>query len=333
MVLFILKIGFLYYFCRYNKKIDSMCKKEEIPFHHYSETVKYMNTIDSESGLCLYQDFPFILTQFEIIGDKAQATFPHRHDHYEIIFLEDAAGEHIIDCESYQIKSPVFYFLSKGQIHFWKLHRPLIGTAILFPREFLIPPTAALDQGGDLTLFNGLSTASHLYIKDKHLPNIREQLHHIKEEYLRKTDRDLSMLKAHIHILLVSLFRIYAEEQNEPILNNSNAIVRQFRQLVAENYLQIRSVQEYANLIKISSTHLRESVKRVTGYSPGQLIRQEIIFEAKRKLANTHFTTAEIGYSLHFEDTSYFSRFFKRETGESPSNYRKEIRKKYQITL
>ena len=102
--------------------------------------------------------------------------------------------------------------------------------------------------------------------------------------------------------------------------------MRTFRQLVAENYLTVRSVQEYADLIGISTTHLRNTVKDITGYSPGQLIRQEIIFEAKRKLANTELTTAQIGYALNFEDTSYLSRFFKRETGKSPSSYREEIR-------
>lgn len=148
---------------------------------------------------------------------------------------------------------------------------------------------------------------------------------------MRKSDRNLSVLRAYVHILLVNLFRIYASQQKDDITDTSNAMVREFRQLISENYLTVRSVQEYADLIGISATHLRDTVKDITGYSPGQLIRQEIIFEAKRRLANTEATTAEIGYGLNFEDTSYFSRFFKREVGKSPSHYRQEIRKKYKI--
>ena len=155
--------------------------------------------------------------------------------------------------------------------------------------------------------------------------------YYVQEEFSRKSDRSLSMLRAYVHILIVTLFRIHAREQNEKILDKSNVMVREFRQLVAENFITMRSVQEYADLIGISTTHLRDTVKEITGYSPGQLIRQEIIFEAKRQLANTEATTAEIGYALNFEDTSYFSRFFKRETGTSPSTYREEVRKKYRI--
>lgn len=311
-----------------------MHSKDDIPFHYYSETCNNVNIEDNQPVLSIDTSFPFLMTQFDIMNnDTAQAHFPHRHDYFEILFVEDSSGEHIIDYDSYTIKPPVFYFLSKGQIHFWKLNKPLTGKAMLFPREFLIPPATAFNHEGDLAIFNGLSKAPCVYIDDENLPVIRDLLSYIKEEFLQKSEGSLSMLRAYVHILLVRLFRIYASGQKENILDSSNAMVRNFRQLVSENYLTVHSVQEYADLIGISATHLRDTVKEVTGYSPGQLIRQEIIFEAKRKLANTEFTTAEIGYSLNFEDTSYFSRFFKRETGKSPSNYREEIRKKYQITL
>jgi AraC-like DNA-binding protein len=310
-----------------------MRNKQNLPFHYYSDTYKNVNINDGSPILNIDTNFPFLMTQFDIMNNTAQAEFPHRHDYFEILFIEGGSGQHIIDYEPYELKSPVFYFLSKGQVHFWKLNEPLKGNAILFPREFLIPPATGFNQEGDLAIFNTLSKAPYVCIDDERLPKVQGIFNRIKEEFSRETDRNLSVLRAYIHILLVNLFRFYAEEQSEDITDNSNAMVREFRQLVAENYLNVRSVQEYADIIGISTTHLRDTVKEVTGYSPGQLIRQEIIFEAKRQLANTEATTAEIGYGLNFEDTSYFSRFFKRETGKSPSSYREEIRKKYQISV
>lgn len=311
-----------------------MLNKDDIPFHHYSETYKYVNIMDGHPVLSIDPSFPFVMTQFDIMHDRAQAHSPHRHDYYEILFVEDGAGEHIIDYEPYEIKTPAFYFLSKGQIHFWNLNKPLSGKVLLFPREFLIPPAEnKFNHEDDLLIFNSLSNAPYVCISDENAPKIHEIFSNINEEFLRKSECSLSILRAYVHILLVSLLRVYAKEQPTNILDTTNTMVRKFRQLVSENYLTVRSVQEYADLIGISSTHLRDTVKDITGYSPGQLIRQEIIFEAKRRLANTELTTAEIGYTLNFEDTSYFSRFFKRETSKSPSNYREEIRKKYQITL
>lgn len=311
-----------------------MQNKDELPFHQYTETYKNVNIRDGHPALALDPSFPFVLTQFDKMNETAQAEFPHRHDYYEIIFVEDGSGQHIIDYESYEIKPPVFYFLTKGQIHFWKLKKELTGKVLLFPREFLIPPAEKqFNHEDDLLIFNSLNKAQQVYIDEDNLAKIHEILGNINEEFSRKSDCSLSILRAYLHILLVSLFRIYAKEQPTNILNNTNTLVRRFRQMVSENYLTIRSVQEYADLIGISATHLRDTVKNITGYSPGQIIRQEIIFEVKRRLANTEYTTAQIGYALNFEDTSYFSRFFKRETGLTPSNYREEIRKKYEIKV
>lgn len=310
-----------------------MDNKKAIPFHHYSETYKNVNKKNGHSVLSIDPNFPFLMTQFDIMNDEAQAEFPHRHDYYEILFIEDGEGEHIIDYEAYEVKPPAFYFLSKGQIHFWKLKKPLTGKVLLFPREFLIPPDTHLNNEDDLLVFNSLSKSPSVSIDNDCVPKVHEILSNINEEYLRKSECSLSILRAYTHILLISLLRIYSKELPRNILDTTNTMVRKFRQLVSENYLNIRSVQEYADLVGVSTTHLRDTVKDITGYSPGQIIRQEIIFEAKRRLANTEMTTAEIGYSLNFEDTSYFSRFFKRETGKSPSLYRVEIRKKYQILL
>ena len=48
--------------------------------------------------------------------------------------------------------------------------------------------------------------------------------------------------------------------------------------------------------------------------------------EARRLLAYTLMDVAEVGYRLGYEDPSYFSRAFRRETGLSPSAFRRPYR-------
>ena len=93
----------------------------------------------------------------------------------------------------------------------------------------------------------------------------------------------------------------------------------------------MRSVSAYAKKIGVSAGHLTDTVKEVTGSSPGKIIRQAIILEAKRLLAHTDLTVSQTCYTLSFDDPSYFGRFFKRETGQSPESFRKSIREKYHI--
>ncbi|MGQ1891049.1 helix-turn-helix domain-containing protein [Thermophagus sp. OGC60D27] len=308
-----------------------MDKKKDIPFHKYSETPNHISNLKGYIPDGITADFPFVMTSF---GNKTQAAntiHAHRHDYYEILFIEEGAGQHIIDYEPYELKPPSFFFISKGQIHFWQLTKPLKGKAMLFPREFLISPATNARTESDILNFNSLNQAPQLCIDKHDLPSLDELLKAIDEEFNRGTDRSLSVIRAYIHILLVKLMRIYNEEHVENILDPTNTMVRKFRQLVSDNFLKIRSVQQYAQMMGISTTHLRDTVKAITGYSPGQIIRQELVFEAKRKLANTALTIAEIAYSLNFEEPSYFSRFFTRETGVSPIQFREETRKKYQL--
>jgi AraC-like DNA-binding protein len=58
-------------------------------------------------------------------------------------------------------------------------------------------------------------------------------------------------------------------------------------------------------------------------------IQQRIITEAKRLLVYTQLTTVEISHTLGFKDTSYFCRYFKRETDLSPLTFRSSYREKY----
>jgi len=77
--------------------------------------------------------------------------------------------------------------------------------------------------------------------------------------------------------------------------------------------------------------HLNNSVKSVTGQTPGRLIRQETVMEAKRLFVYMEMTAAEVGYKLGFNDPSYFSRFFQRETGVSTMKFRHRLSENYQV--
>ena len=81
----------------------------------------------------------------------------------------------------------------------------------------------------------------------------------------------------------------------------------------------------YADQLGVTVSHLSGSVKAVTGLTPGQLIRQEVVLEAKRLFTHTDLTSAEIGHRLSFDDPSYFGRFFKRETAMTTMQFRESI--------
>ena len=114
-----------------------------------------------------------------------------------------------------------------------------------------------------------------------------------------------------------------------PGVRTENRIVREFKKLVISEHGSLLRVQDYAEIMNISVSRLSAVIKEATSLTPGQIVRNELVNSAKRMLANSDLNVSEICYSLKFEDPSYFGRFFKRETGFTPSVFREHIRGKY----
>lgn len=76
--------------------------------------------------------------------------------------------------------------------------------------------------------------------------------------------------------------------------------------------------------------HLSEVVKAQSGKPAIKHIHERLVLEARRLLFHTPESLKEIAFNLGFSEASYFTRFFKRETGLTPAEYRTSIRKMYQ---
>ncbi len=74
--------------------------------------------------------------------------------------------------------------------------------------------------------------------------------------------------------------------------------------------------------------HLRDMVKQETGRTVGDWVRERRALEARRLLAHTELTVAEVAYQIGFEDPSYFGRFFLKNGGVSPGKFRARFREK-----
>jgi len=82
-------------------------------------------------------------------------------------------------------------------------------------------------------------------------------------------------------------------------------------------------------MLNISAGHLSEVVKDQSGKSAITHIHERLVLEAKRLLFHTENSIKEVAFQLGFEDASYFNRFFKRITGNTPLDYRSSNREMY----
>ena len=99
-------------------------------------------------------------------------------------------------------------------------------------------------------------------------------------------------------------------------------ILHQFLKLVNSNGLRQRKIAFYADKLCITPNHLGAVIKRVSGLSVMQWINRHTIQKAKVLLRYSDLPVWEIAERMNFANPSFFSKFFKKETGMTPGQYR-----------
>lgn len=117
---------------------------------------------------------------------------------------------------------------------------------------------------------------------------------------------------------------LYKDKGNEkiPSLTKSEQICRTFAQLVVQHYGETRNVSWYAQKLGITHAHLCSVVKQVTGRTCIDIIASMVIMDAKSQLKSTKLSIQAISDSLNFANMSFFGKYFKRNVGMSPLEYR-----------
>lgn len=273
----------------------------------------------------LRPELPFEYLSFNDAPPIAQARYPHRHTFYEILYVTGGTGTHFIDFNAYTIEPNTFYFISPGQVHYWEVTTRIEGEILLFTDDFLLLAPADYMILRDFSFFHSVEDSLSLHIDELSHLRIMPLLRTISDEFKVYDFRAESVLRSYLHILLVQIQRICEDRETQAGTGRNKIgqkLTRQFKQLITKQFLIQRSVQEYANQIGVTVNHLNKTVKATTGNTPGQLIRKEIVLEAKRLFQHTDLTATEVGYRLNFDDPSYFGRFFKREVGMSPGQFK-----------
>jgi AraC-like DNA-binding protein len=136
-----------------------------------------------------------------------------------------------------------------------------------------------------------------------------------------------TVLQAYLHVFITCARRLVTPTHSRHEMGRASLLVGDFLDLLRRRSVE-PVVSAYSHELGVTPGHLAETVKKMTGKTPGQHIRNMQLVEAKRLLAYTEKTVAEIAYELGFKDAAYFGRFFKRELGCTPGEFRKDARLK-----
>ncbi len=133
------------------------------------------------------------------------------------------------------------------------------------------------------------------------------------------------MLQMLLKRLIIMCTRLAKEQHIVQKLDNEQIdVVRKFNVLVDTHYKTKRRVGDYAEMLFKSPKTLSNLFAIYNQKSPQQIILERLVLEAKRLITFTGKQNQEIAYELGFNDPAHFSRFFKKMTNYSPTQYREK---------
>jgi AraC family transcriptional activator of pobA len=245
---------------------------------------------------------------------------PGRKDFFEIVWLKNEDPLHALKLEDSNVKGDWIYLIPPYRVH--QLNKAgKNGELISFKREIL--------EEGDkeflldlFKIFNVQGEFSCLRMDAEAAADLSNVYKLLSEEY-NKGSENLPIVKTLLKALLLKLIQIKDLEFTDHDINQTR--VYEFLMLLESNFLTVRNTDFYAGKLGISSKRLNQILKDKLDKTGMQIIHDRIILEAKRLIIHSEQTIKEISFELGFSDRPYFSRFFKKQTGESPDSYQKQV--------
>lgn len=284
---------------------------ERIPIRHLSTT---------QAEPDLFGNFG-IRSIADLLGGKDMLQELHRHDFFYILVLENGKGYHEIDFRSYVVTDHTVFFMRPGQVHQIELKAGSTGYLIHFRDEFYLPQ----DQNAG-RLLRKLSQLNHYELNADQFQKLMRVLMPTFQEYTDKQAQYQEVIKANMGIFFIELFRVQNNNPADQVSLYNQERLEQLLSLLERHVFSHKQVAEYAAMLNLSTYQLNAIVKTTLGKTCSELINEYLILEAKRYLLATSNQVNQIGYSLGYEDVSYFIRFFKKYTGHSPEAFRQNFR-------
>lgn len=248
---------------------------------------------------------------------------PFRSQYYGIGICLNGTAELQANLENFRLRRNWVVAMSPDVIKQWRHRSADFDTlTVFFTKTFLDATTVNLLSG-----FSFLDSPLGYAFEVEE--NVRKQicntLHHIREQHQSAGD-----YRAHIlqHLICVLLYEIAEFYDNSIFItkryqNRAQLLSANFKILVSKYCRQERRLSFYSEKLAITSKYLIETVKAVTGKTPGFLINEALTLEAKILLQNPEYSISQVAAQLNFPDQSTFGKFFKKISMLSPSEFRK----------
>jgi AraC family transcriptional activator of pobA len=247
---------------------------------------------------------------------------PHRHESLlQVLLLERGQVEAWLDGRRHALRGPAVITVMPLAAHGFRWSPTVQGSVLTLQAAHvrqLLAPEPALRDAVLHTRCGALSAADHAALRQA-MAAVRDEYGHVAP--WRATAIDAALIR-----LLVTMCRALPQPDDEPAAAGSRALahVRRLRELVERRFREQPTVAALAAELGITPTQLNRVCRQVLGHPALAMLQARVCLEAQRELAYTTLSIKQVALDLGFADAGYFTRFFRRETGQSPSEWRQQ---------
>lgn len=301
---------------------------------YYSETLITPSKIKQmvPSGISLGIGDDFFITRLQEKPQYAYLQYPFRVDCYLAAYCVEGSVNCSVNLTDYHLTTGTLLLITPGNIlrisQSDELDRNLRVTLICVSASYIsnigINPSKVLVEAVEVL------RDPCIHLSDDEA----EMLHKYVNLALDITKTDSQFVKESIGGLVSSVFYQFAgflanskrrEDMEKPVrTTRQRQMLEQFMKLAINDHAREHLVGYYADKMCVTPKYLSKIVKETSGRSVPDWLSELLILDAKNMLRHTDMTIKEISARLYFPSQSFFFRFFKNHTGQTPTQYRDE---------
>ena len=269
------------------------------------------------------QAFRIIDMGAEFDRTNGSADVPHRHNYYTILTINDAEGYHMVDFRDYPLEGAQVHFIYPGQVHQLVCTKRPSGWAMTFSADFLMVNNISESFITNINLFSAFGSFDPLMIDLIGYDRLTQVIQQMLSCDNMSTHWREQALGALLKLFLIQCSDL-SKGKNGQFDESSSTVclIRDFRNMVDQKYDQWHKLAMYADELHITAKHLSQTVKNYTGRTGKDYIQDRILLESKRLLFHTDLSVKEVAFQLGYQEPLHFSGFFKKQTGQSPTEFR-----------
>ena len=266
---------------------------------------------------------PFYINRLEDAVTKLKFPLPpHRKTVYDLLFLTEGKSIRSKGLNTYHFSKNQFFFLPPLQITSHEKMSPDIAGFFLH-----FSPKIFKDKLHLLKSFSflHLHTSPIVSMPEKHITPVLNILERLTGLFEDGGEKQLDLVVWYLLALFeeANRYTILPQEQEKNV-GAASLLTQRYKEALTEHIYTCRTVEDFAKTLHVTPNHLNKCVKKTLEKTAQSLLNEMLVLEAQSLLRYSDLTISQIAYNLYRSSPSNFSRFFKNQTGMSPSAYLKQ---------